>query len=361
MKVLLRIRGDVMQYPGGDYVQLLRIRDTLEELGHECAIAPGLDAMPAGVDVVHLFNTTRIHETYLQFREAKRRGLPVVLTPIWHSMREMRKFYGRQYKVPLFPIWKYMAAKELYYARRSGQPILPSATMRYRELQREVVRGVDMVAANSGAELQIMREELGVEPRAARVTAPLFEPTPIPAQARGVTGKAERVDLVCAGRIEPRKNQLSVIRAFKSLGKRDRRLVLYGSKSGAHPAYVQAVEQEMEPGWVEYRGYVAPEELSTAYHHAKGVILASYFETCGFAAMEAVANGAQVCVSDTPYTRDFFEGHAFFCDPFAIASIRAGIEQVLAAPAPMLNGFLHAFSRETVLRETREVYQCVTH
>jgi glycosyltransferase involved in cell wall biosynthesis len=350
-----------MQYPGGDYVQLLRTRDTLEQLGYECMIAPGLDPMPAGVDVVHLFNMTRIHETYVQYREAKRRGIPVVLTPIWHSMREMRKFYGQLYKLPFFPIWKYMALKELFYARRSGQPVLPAATMRYRELQREVIKGVDMVAANSEAELAILREELDVEPRAARVTAPLFEPAPLHERSQGVNGRAERKDMVCAGRVEPRKNQLRIIQAFKSLGRHDCRLLIYGSMSGTHPAYERAVKQELEPGWVEYRGYVPPEELSAAYAQAKGLILASYFETCGFAGMEAVAQGAQVCISDTPYTRSFFEGHAAFCDPYSVASIRAGIEAVLATPAPALNGFLHAFSRETVLRETREVYQCVTH
>jgi len=361
MKVLLRIRSDVTQYPGGDYVQLLRMREMLEQLGFECSIAPGLGPMPAGVDIVHLFNTTRIHETYLQFREAKQRGIPVVLTPIWHSMREMRRFYARLYKMPIFPIWKYMAAKELFYARRSGQPVFPDATIRYRALQREVIAGVDMVVTNSEAELEIMREELGVEPRAARVTAPLFEAEPFPEQPRPSSDGVERKDLVCAGRIEPRKNQLATIRAFKSLGKGDRRLLLFGSMSGAHPGYERAVRQELEPGWVEYRGYVSPEELSAAYGEAKAVILASYFETCGFAGMEAIARGAQVCISDTPYTRCFYDGHAIFCDPFSEESIRAGIESVLTTAAPALDGFLHAFSRETVLRETREVYECLTN
>jgi glycosyltransferase involved in cell wall biosynthesis len=358
MKVLLRIRGDVMQYPGGDYVQLLRMRETLEQLGFECLVAPGLDPMPDGIDIVHLFNTTRIHETYLQFREAKRRGIPVVLTPIWHSMREMAKFYARLYHLPIFPVWKYMAAKELFYARRCGHPAFAAATLRYRELQREVVTGVDMVATNSEAELAIMREELGVEPRAARVAAPLFETMPLAERQNG--SDTQRKDVMCAGRIEPRKNQLSTIRAFKSMGRRDCRLLLYGGM-GAHPSYDRAVRQELAPGWVEYRGYVTPEELGRAYKEAKAVILASYFETCGFAAMEATARGAQVCISDTPYTRSFFEGHAVFCDPYSFGSIRDGIERVLTAPAPALNGFLHAFSRETVLRETQEIYRCLTY
>lgn len=356
MKVLLRIRSDVKEFPGGDYVQLLRTRDTLEELGFACTVAPGLSPMPGGIDAVHLFNTTRIHETCLQFREARRRGVPVVLTPIWHSMREMRRFYSTLYKLPLFPIWKYMAAKELYYARRSRQPVFPQATLRYRALQREVVEGAAMVAPNSRAELDIMREELQAEPRSARVTHPLFEPG-----AEPKPGAAPRQDLICAGRIEPRKNQLAIIQAFKGLGQTGTRLLLFGSMSGAHFAYEQAVRGELEPGWVEYRGFVSPEELAAAYAGAKAAILASYFETCGFSALEAIACGAQVCISDTPYTQEFYEGHAIFCDPFSVPSIQAGIAAALAAPAPDHRGFLQAFSREAVLRETREVYECLSN
>ncbi len=165
---------------------------------------------------------------------------------------------------------------------------------------------------------------------------------------------------MCAGRVEPRKNQLGVIRAFKSLGRNGRRLLLFGSMGGMHPAYERAVRKELEPGWVEYRGNVPVEELAAAYASAKGAILASFFETCGFSAMEAITHGAQVCISDTPYTREFYEGHAVFCDPFFVPSIRAGIEKMLAVPAPDRNGFLRPFSREAVARETREVYQCLT-
>jgi len=356
MKVLLRIRGDVNRYPGGDYVQLLRTRETLEGLGFECLVSPGIEPMTEGVDIVHLFNTTRIHETWLQYQEARKRGVPVVLTPIWHSMEEMRRFYAAHYGIPIFPVWSYMALKEAYYARRSGLPVFAQATLRYRELQREMVRGVDMVVPNSRAELEIMCRELGVQPRAARVTPPIFD-APLPAGK----GTKVRQDVVCAARIEPRKNQLSIIRAFKSLGETGHRLLLFGSMSGVHRGYEEAVRRELKDGWVEYRGEVAPEALAATYAEARGAILASYFETCGFSALEAMTCGAGVCISDTPYTREFYNGHAVFCNPFSIASIREGISAILAAPPLDHNVFLHAFSRETVLRDTREVYECLTN
>jgi len=358
MKVLLRIRGDIAQYPGGDHAQLLQTRQLLEQLGFECILSPGLAPMPPGIDIVHLFNTTRIHETYLQFREAKRRGVRVVLTPIWHSMRAMRRFYSMLYKLPLFPIWGYMAAKELYYARRSRQPIFADATLRYRRLQREVIDGADIVLPNSQAEIETMRRELRVDAQTAPVTPPFFYTAPWDQQSGA---GASRMDVVCAGRIEPRKNQLTIIRAFKSLRRTTHRLLLYGCMSPAHPDYAQAVRRELEPGWVEYRGHVRPEELASAYRKAQGAILGSFFETCGFSALEAIGCGVQVCISDSPYTREFFGGHATYCDPFSLGSIRAALESVLARPAPDSNGFLDAYSRETALRRMQEAYKGLMH
>ncbi len=259
----------------------------------------GARSHAAGHDAVHLFNTTRIHETCLQYREAKRRGVPVVLTPIWHSMQEMARFYSRLYKVPLFPVWKYMAAKELYYARRSRQPVFPDATLRYRALQREVIGGVAMVAPNSQAELETMRQELGVEPRAARVMHPLFDSAPELGHSLRAAG------LLCAGpHRTAQKPALPSSKPSKRWGKRATRLLLFGSMSGAHPGYERAVRRELEPGWVEYRGFVSPGGIGRRLPaRAKAAILASYFETCGFSALEAIACGAQVCISDTPYTQ----------------------------------------------------------
>lgn len=355
MKVLLRIRSDVAQFPGGDYVHLLKVKETLEDLGMECVVSPGLSPIPPDVDAVHLFNLTRIHETCLQFRQARERGLPIALTPIWHSMREMRRFYTRHYHIPGFPIWAYQAAKELYYARRSHQPFFWPATLRYRALQREVAAGVDAILPNSHAELGILRDELGVELPSALIVPPLFDKPAAPSRRCH-----PRRDLLCAGRIEPRKNQLAVIRAFKALERTENRLVIFGSLNQSHSSFVRAFQRELVPGWVEYRGQVSLDELYPAYAGAKAVILASYFETCGFAVMEAMACGANACVSDTPYTRAFYGDEAIYCNPFSSTSISDAIRQVLAKPETDYSALLSRFSREHIADAMRPVRQRLT-
>src|SRR5207249_2335569 len=135
-----------------------------------------------------------------------------------------------------------------YYARRGGIPSYWPAVVTFRKLQREVVSGVGAVLANSQAELDIMNDELGVTPRQAFVVPPPFDP--IPAKS---SNEAARRDILCVGRIEPRKNQISIIRAFKMLPRSEHRLIFFGSCNSSHKSYVAEFQKELVEGWVEYR------------------------------------------------------------------------------------------------------------
>ena len=352
MKVLMRIRSDVDRFPGGDYQQLLKTRDALDRLGVATRVAPGAGEVDEPVDVVHLFNTTRIHETAVQFDQAHRRGVPVVISPIWHSQAEMKKFYRHLYHLPFFPVTAYFAAKEAWYARRSGLPLYPPAVLRFAGTQRRVLAGARAVLPNSEVERRILEQETGVTPAKTFIVpfgfdAPAVRPRPWP----------ERRDVVCAGRIEPRKNQLAVIAAFKALGRTPDRLLLYGSWNDSHSGYAARVRAALVPGWIEYGGLLPQPELHEAFGRAKAVVLASFFETFGLVALEAIACGANVCVSDTGYTRGFFEGWVRYCDPFTADTIRDGIADALGTPPPDYAPLLARFSWEEAAQKTLAAYR----
>ncbi len=348
----MRIRSDVDRFPGGDYQQLLRTRDALGSLGVEASVVPGASEVDEPVDVVHLFNTTRIHETAVQFDQARRRGVPVVISPIWHSQGEMKRFYRRLYRVPFFPTAAYFAAKEAWYARRSRLPLYAPAVFRFSGTQRRVLRGAKAVLPNSEVELRILERETGVTPAKTFIIPfgferPVVEPLPWP----------ERRDIVCAGRIEPRKNQLAVIEAFKSLERTGDRLLLYGTWNESHRAYSRRVREALVPGWVEYGGLLSQADLHAAFGRARAVVLASFFETFGMVALEAIACGANVCLSDTEYTRGFFGDWVQYCDPFSAASVRNSIAAAIRAPARDYAPLLARFSWKEAAQKTLEAYQ----
>jgi glycosyltransferase involved in cell wall biosynthesis len=355
MKVLLRIRSDVERFPGGDYTQLLKTRTALGRLGVESTVAPGVGEIAEPCDVVHLFNTTRIHETAVQCDQAIRRGLPVVISPIWHSWAEMKRCYRQIYGVPFFPLTGYMAAKEAWYARRSGLPQYPAAVFNFRGVQRRVLKAARVLLPNSQVEADTLRQETGVTAEKVCVIPFGFDP---PAVAK--LPWDERRDIVCAGRIEPRKNQLGVIQAFKTLPKTGDKLILYGAWNESHPGYCQKVRAEMQDGWVEYGGQVAQEPLYAAMGRAKLVILASFFETFGLVALEGIACGAAVSVSDSPYARGFFADYVGYCDPFSVDSIAAAITAALRAPPPDYKVLLARFSWDDAAAKTLEAYKYAT-
>jgi glycosyltransferase involved in cell wall biosynthesis len=355
VKVLFRIRSDVERFPGGDYVQLLKTKSALDELGVEGTVAPGVREIGEPFDVVHLFNTTRIHETAVQCDQAIRHGLPVVISPIWHSLAEMKRCYGRLYRLPVFPIGAYLGAKEAWYARRSGLPLYPPASLNFRGTQRRVLSAARAVLPNSRIEAQTLERETGLRPARTFIIPFGFDP---PRVER--LGWEERRDVICAGRIEPRKNQLGVIRAFKALPRQGERLLLYGAWNESHPGYVERVRRELIPGWVEYGGQLAQDDLYAAYGRARVAVLASFFETFGMVALEGIACGAGVCISDTGYTREFFEDRVRYCDPFSDASIRDGISAALSAPPPDYSSLLARFSWREAATKTLEAYRYAT-
>lgn len=354
MKVLLRIRGDVESFPGGDYVQLCETRNALEKMGVNCTVAPGVSPVQERFDVVHLFNTTRVHETWLQFSEALKANIPVVLSPIWHSLEDMRRFYRHLYRLPVFPIATYLAAKEFFYARRSRLPFHPTASLRFRSIQRTLIGCCDAILPNSETEFEMLKKESGAMPRASFVSPLGFH------RAMGDSSATNRRDVICAGRIEPRKNSLAVVRAFKRLPRDGRKLRLYGQTNRSHAKYTRLVLAECVDGWVEYEGSIPQEELMKAYRECHTAVLMSFFETFGLAALEGLSAGAVLCLSDTAYNRGIYGDRAVYADPYSEDSILRCLEKALALDPSEHTAFLQTFTWENAAKTTLAAYEHVT-
>ena len=67
---------------------LLKTAESLRLLGCEVTISIDLNHPLDGYDIVHLFNLTRPQETYYQARRATKRGIPVILSPIYVDYTE---------------------------------------------------------------------------------------------------------------------------------------------------------------------------------------------------------------------------------------------------------------------------------
>ena len=82
-------RVDAYEHRGGDTVAMTCLRDHLTRQGVRVDVSLELEPDCSGYDVVNLFNMVRVHETYLQFRNAVRQKKHVVLMPIFWDFSEL--------------------------------------------------------------------------------------------------------------------------------------------------------------------------------------------------------------------------------------------------------------------------------
>lgn len=355
MKVIMGIRGDATTVPGGDVVQMEKTAVELRRLGCVVQCYFGKLGDVGDADILHVFNTTRVSETYDMVRHAQSARLPVVVSPIWHSMKEMRRAYSEIYGFRYFPIWTYSAVKELYYARRAGVSWDLRMMLAYRSRIQHVVRTVDAVLPNSAAELAALSMETDCTPRASWIVPNGFDlqlATTIPWE--------DRRQIVCAGRIEPRKNQVRLARAFRDARLPwEAQLRLYGASLDQARGYLSRLEKELVAGRSEYGGKLPQAELYAQYGRARVTVLASFFETTGLSALEGLAHGASVVISDSPCTREYFGDTVYYCDPYSERSIATAIEKAWSNPPRETSALLRRFNWAEAGRVTKAAYEHV--
>lgn len=327
MKILMQIRKDVDKYPGGDFIQLLKTKEYLEKLGVSADVSFTHKVNLAPYDLIHLFNVTRITETYLFQKNAKFQKKKVVLSPIYHPLKDMEDFYRYYYRFPFLDIVTYLAFKELYYSVRGKTTISLKSIFKYMHTVREVISSSDIILPNSNLELETLEKETGVKNRYKII------PNATEIDTISVNQESHKENLIlCIGRIEPRKNPLNIIRAFKQLNAklpRDTKLVFIGSINNSHKSYAKQFYEYIRKNQenIKYIGSLSHKEVLLYLRRAKLLVLASFFETTGLVGLEALACRTNIVISDRGYTKEYFRDTAIFCDPYLIDSIAVAIQR----------------------------------
>ena len=340
MKILMQNRIDAFDKPGGDTEQMLKTREHLIELGLSVDISLEYEPDLANYDLVHLFNTTRIHETFVQFKNAKKQGKPVVLSPIYHNYDEYNKYYGGRLRGLLYRSFSKDVA-ELVKELIRGVVKYPKQLKiihnlvwpGYTAAQKEVICGVDCLLPQSHMDIEEEARTLSINIDKLTyfkvvngVNFEKFDETDF----QDVYPELKKDSFIfCAARIEPVKNQLRLVRSLKTTGLK---LVLAGSINKYHKAYARQVLSELELIGGTYLGFVTFEELVNLYRKAKVHVLPSWFETCGISSLEAAYAGCNVVSTNRGYAKEYLLNYAWFCDPADDNSIRQSVLEAFQSP-----------------------------
>lgn len=120
--------------------------------------------------------------------------------------------------------------------------------------------------------------------------------------------------LLFAGSIEPRKNLLTLLKAYSLLKKEEKiPLVLVGFKGWENQEIMQEIRNNQE--YIRYLGYVSDIELAHIYNLSALFIYPSLYEGFGLPPLEAMACGAAVVVSNAASLPEVCGDAAIYVDP----------------------------------------------
>jgi len=357
MKVAFISRATSFTSEGGDTRQLQETAAALRILGVDVDIQladQAIDYRP--YDLLHFFNIIRPADI---IRHVRLSGKPYVVSPIFVEYTEVpaesRSRLAAAFERTVSEnVVEY--AKTLARAWRNGERIVSREYVLWGHARSIafVARHARMLLPNSESEYARFAANYPA------ATAHRVVPNGI--RAALVTAEypsCERYHdaVICMARIEGRKNQLNLIRALNGT---PYRLFLHGAPSPNHQAYYDRCRREAGPN-VHIGERLDDRALFTAYANARVHVLPSYFETTGLSSLEAAAMKCNIVVTARGDTREYFQDHAWYCDPDSPASIRAAVEAAYQAPPNprLVARILDRYTWSRAAAATRDAYEVV--
>ncbi len=352
MKILFQSRIDLYDPKGGDTSQMEHTKSAIEKIDPSIKI----DIRPEikitdidNYDLVHLFNLDWVCETYLQAVWARQHNKPIVLSAIHHSAQEVREYEDlyrfdirRLYNwavssQPLRDEWKNIYRSATNYGKAFPSLVQILAGIRYQ--QREIIKMSDIVLVQTDKEAEDIKLDFNVPefPWAKIVNGVDLE---IFSRSDNKEFLKLMMDefgedftdtpiILNVGRVEPRKNQLNLIKAFESLKKRNElenyKLVFIGDMTKRSPEYKYRfkIKDRFSPN-IYYLGQRSQNIVASAMSHQGIYVHPSWFETTGLVALEAAVAGMRV-VASGDRIKEYLGNNAYYCSPWDVEELQRAI------------------------------------
>lgn len=352
MKILYQSRVDLYDPRGGDTSQMEHTKSAIEKIDPSIKIDIRPEIKVSDIDkydLVHLFNLDWVCETYLQTIWAKQNNKPIALSAIHHSEKEVRT-YEDLYRFDIRRLYNWVVSsqplrdewKNVYRAISNHSKAFPSlvqilAGIRYQ--QREIIRMSDVVLVQTDKEAEDIKADFSVEefPWVKIVNGVDL----------GIFSKSDNKNflrlmqdefnedftnipiILNVGRIEPRKNQLNLIKAFENLKKTGQlggyKLVFIGDMTKRSPEYkYRFMLKNKLSDDIYYLGQRQQSVVASAMSHDGIYVHPSWFETTGLVALEAAVAGMKV-VASGDRIKEYLGDYAYYCSASDVDGLQHAI------------------------------------
>jgi len=292
-------------------------------------------------------------------------GLPAILT-----ISRVDVFHGTNYCIPIIaPCPSVVTIHDMSLLAQSQTHEAANVTRGKRRMPIMARRASMIIAPSEWTKKEII-SYLGTRPDKIRVIyeAARNNMKPVtPGQGQLVLEKYQvrQPYLLYVGTIEPRKNLLTLIRAYDELMRTTThrpQLVLCGGRGWLDSDVFNLVKELHLQDQVRFTGYVDDADLPALYSSAEVFIYPSIYEGFGLPPLEAMACGAPVISSNATSLPEVVCEAGLMHDPGDFRALTKCIVQ-LFDDAAMHEYFRHAgmkqaarFSWERAARETQAVY-----
>jgi glycosyltransferase involved in cell wall biosynthesis len=170
--------------------------------------------------------------------------------------------------------------------------------------------------------------------------------------------------ILYVGTLQPRKNLLKLIEAYKILVSQDfdLQLVIVGKKGWLYQEIFRKVKELGLTKKVIFTGFVPDEALPAFYQQAQCFVLVSLYEGFGLPVLEAMAYGCPVVVSNVSSLPEAAGQAGILVDPANPEAIAAGIKQAIQNRKELVKkGYqqVKKFSWDKCAKETLKVLEAV--
>ena len=342
MKVAFFTYPDAFQNVGGGEILLLKMREALQIQGVMVDLFDPWVGRLENYDLIHVFGSVK--DCLGLVRVARSRKVKIAITPLlWSDWRRAIFSDGS------------LRSKADFMARHLAKVFFPA----FPSKRRELLLASDLVFPNSVIEKRHIARLFAIPENKMRVVYngvdPAFQDAD-PSLFKKIVGDGPFI--LGVGRIEPRKNQLNLIKAVKGI--RGARLILIGSPVSGYESYFERCRKAGE-GCAVFIPTLKHEDplLKSAYAACALFVLQGWFETPGLVAMEAALGGAKVLATQGGSTKEYFGETVEYLDPSNPFDIRKKITDALSAPRSerLKARILENFTWDKVARDTLKFYE----
>lgn len=253
----------------------------------------------------------------------------------WLQLRHRIDILHMQYRVPLIPVGKTACTIHDILFETYPQFFQKSFVLQSKITFRLAAKMATALFTVSQFSRRELAELYGVPAEQVEVTyngvdSRTFFPGDAGVEHVQALGLQSRDYVLTVGRLEPRKNQASLIRAWSKLGDAAPPLVIVGQRDFNFDDALVALDETPYRNRITLLEKITDAQLPALMRHAAVFAYPAFAEGFGMPVAEAMASGVPVITSNTTSLPEVAGKGAILVDPHSVDSIHDGLRRALS-------------------------------